>query len=525
MKQSLRITILFIVGSILSAANADDLMQIYKQALHSDPIFAQAESTWRSQKMTLPIAEAGYLPQVSIAGNVARNYQDINPNFSAALINNQISAGTDNYSWQYGYTLTATQPIFNFVVWNQIRGASANVKAATATYLSAQQSLMQRTATAYFNVLQAYDDLRYTVANKRAVWQQFMTAREQFRVGLIAITDEYDARSRYDQVVALQIAAQNNLNIQLENLRAITGRAYVSLRGLRKHLPLISPQPANIDQWVNVATQQNYGLIAQNYTVIAAMDTIKQQAAGGYPTLGLQGGVGELHAVDNPPTTSQDTANLGLALTYNPIQGGLVIASTKKARYDYVTASGLLEQIHRSVVNQTRSSFLSVLSNSSQIKADKQSIISARNALDARETGLKVGTRTMVDVLNALTALYQAQKQLAIDQYAYINNLIALKYAAGTLSAADLVEVNHWLDKPIVFPAQTSVAIMPTENDNAKIKSDDNNIGSKTTVQTTQAPSSEQIETPPPPPPTATPPAEPQLTPPESTMLPKPEST
>lgn len=482
MKRYLSVFGVFVASVSSFSATADNLMQVYTQAVQSDPVFAQAESTWHSQQMSLPIARAGYLPQVSLAANGARNYQQMTPNFGAGggqigggsgSSSSAMGGGFNGYSWQYGYSLNATQQIYNFAAWEQIKGAKASVKAATANYLAAQQSLMQRTATAYFNVLQAYDELRYTIANKRAVWQQFVTAREQFRVGLIAITDEYDARSRYDQVVAQQIAAQNNLNIKLENLRAITGHDYSSLAGLGKHLPMIAPQPANIDTWVQVADNQNYAIKAQNYTVIAAMDNIKQQAGAGYPTLGIQGGVGETHIVDNAPNIGQTSGNLGLNLAYNPIQGGGVIAATKKARYDYVTASAKLDQIHRDVVNQARSSFLSVLSNSSQIKADKQSIISAKNALSATEAGLKVGTRTMVDVLDALKTLYQSQKQFAVDQYAYINNLIALKAAAGTLSVVDLQKVNAWLGRSVVFPSQDSVGILPTQDDHAKIKTAD----------------------------------------------------
>lgn len=457
------------------SAYADDLIQVYQQALDADPIFAQAQSTWKSQKMNLPIAEAGYLPQVTVNANATRDYTNTIPNFSANLPTTVAGSGGagGGYTWQYGYSISLDQPIFNFVAWASIKNADATVKAATASYLAAQQSLIQRTATAYFNVLQAYERVRYTVANKRAVWQQFLMSREQFRVGLIAITDEYDARSRYDQVVANQIAAQNNLNIQLENLRAITGRGYMSLKGLGKQLPLFRPQPDNMDQWVSVATKQNYDLKAQNYNVIAAMQTIKQQAAGGYPELDLQGGFADAHSVDTPPDTAQDSANVGLALTYKPIQGGLVIASTEQARYNYVTASGKLEQTHRSVINQTRSSFLSVLSLISKVQADKQNIISASNALDATKAGLHVGTRTMVDVLNDLTSLYLAQQQYANDQYDYINNLISLKAAAGTLSVEDLKQINAWLDKSIRFPEQLSVAKMPTQDGNKEIKTDD----------------------------------------------------
>lgn len=451
---------------------ADDLMQIYQQALRSDPIFAQAKSTWESEKMDLPIARAGYLPQLSATGDADRVYD----------YGKIGSVGAGTRSWKYGYSLTLTQPIFNFSAWSSIKNASASVKAATATYLAAQQSLMQRVATAYFNVLQAYDQLRYTVANKRAVWEQYVTAREQFKVGLIAVTDEYDARSSYDQVVAKQIAAQNNLNIQLENLRAITGREYGALNGLGK-LPMLRPKPDNIDQWVNVATQQNYGLKAQNYTVLAAMETIKQKAGGGLPVLNAEGTYTDTRERGIAAPTIDQTATVGLGLTYNPIQGGAVIASTKQARYDYVTASGKLEQVHRDVVNQSRSNFLSVLSGISRVKADKQSILSARNSLESTQAGFHVGTRTMADVLNALSTLYQAQQQYANDQYDYINNLIALKVAAGTLSVDDLTEINSWLGKAIRFPEQTSVGQVPTENNARDLKVKINNESMNNSVR------------------------------------------
>lgn len=447
-------------GFVLSSAYADNLIQVYNQALMKDPVFAQAQSTWEAQKMNVPIAEAGYLPQISISADSTRDYNHVSPN---------ITSYSGSYSWQYGYTLTATQAIFNFATWAQIENASAAVKAATATYLAAQQSLMQRTVAAYFAVLQAYDILRYTVANKRAVWQQYVSSEEQFRVGLIAITDEYDARSRFDQVVAQQIIAQNNLNTDLEKLRQLTGRSYRALNGIGK-LPMITPQPSNINTWVKIADKQNYSIQAQNYTVQAAMETIKQQAAAGYPSLGLQGVVSEAHQNENSPSTATDNQSLGLLLSYSPIQGGGVDAATKQAQYNYVTAAGLLEQTHRQVVEQARSSFLSVLSNISQIRADKQTIVSAQNALTATEAGLKVGTRTMVDVLSALTTLYQAQKLLANDQYTYINNLVALKLAAGTLSLSDIQAINAWLGKSIIFPDQvTSAATMPTEDDHGAI--------------------------------------------------------
>ena len=91
----------------------------------------------------------------------------------------------------------------------------------------------------------------------------------------------------------------------------------------------------------------------------------------------------------------------------------------------------------------------------SSIQADKQTIISAQNALKATQAGYLVGTRTMADVLQYVTTLYSAKNTYMQDQYAYINNIIQLKLQAGTLSMNDLVQINTWLKKQEVLPLPT----------------------------------------------------------------------
>src|SRR3990167_3267457 len=100
MKRYWQVIIVLATGFAFLSANADNLIQVYNRALIKDPIFEQAQSTWESQKMNIPIAEAGYLPQISIGANSTRDYTQVNPN-------NTVFGGS--YSWQYGYTLTATK--------------------------------------------------------------------------------------------------------------------------------------------------------------------------------------------------------------------------------------------------------------------------------------------------------------------------------------------------------------------------------------------------------------------------------
>ena len=445
-----------LIGCCLSPMlHAETFLQVYSQALQSDPAFLKAEANWRAQKLNLPITRAGYLPQLAVAGNAVRSYT-----FYAPASLSEVS----DYNWNYGYSITLTQPIFDLAAWHAIKGASASVKSATATYLAAQQQLMQRTAQAYFEVLKAYETLIYTNDNKEAVWKQYLTAKRKYEAGLIAVMDMYDARSRYDFVIAQEISAKNTLSDKLENLHALTGHYYKTLNGFSIKIPLVQPNPRSVDAWTKASEAQNYSIQEQRFNVIAAMDNIKQQVEAGYPTLDLSTGFVEARAVDNQnDSTNTDAVNLGLNLTYKPIQGGLVYTSTEQARYYYAAAAAELELVHRQVVIQARNSYVGVMAMMNRVNTDRARIVSANKALVATEAGLKVGARTMLDLLNDLTTLYQAQQQLADDRYTYLTNVINLKAAAGTLKMADIMQINHWLQKKIALPSTSFVDVKASE--------------------------------------------------------------
>ncbi|ABS77187.1 TolC family outer membrane protein [Coxiella burnetii] len=444
---------------------AEDLVQVYCQALASDPTFQKAHADWLSARQNLPIAMSGtgtpgsgLFPYVDITAGLDRTFQRIEAG----------SSSVSGYFNQHNYQVTVTQPIFNYATWKAISSASFSVKAATATYIEAAQDLIFRTAKAYFDVLDAYDQLQFTLAQKESFYHQLVTAQEKFKVGLIAITGVYDAQASYDQAIAQEIQDRNNLDNQLENLRAITGQEYRSLASLKKSIPLVIPHPRNIDAWTAVAERQSFAIQSALYTMLAQRETVKETAAQRYPTLTGTFSYGAQQrgfppSLSGPPTTGEfldtttTTATAGLNLNFPVFQGGFVTHSTRQEEYNYLSASDQLNFTHRDVVRQTRQAYLGVDSGISKIRADRQAIISAQNKLEATQAGYVVGTRTMVDVLDAVTSLYQAQQQWATDRYSYIINIITLKQQAGTLCPHDLAQINTWLGKAVRFDVEKPV--------------------------------------------------------------------
>src|SRR3990167_828134 len=437
-----------------SAAYATNLMDVYRVALKADPTFQKAEADWLSARMNLPLARtgngtagSGLFPNLSASTFIEENYQRVSATGESAK-NNAASRG---------YQLTVTQPIFNWATWQSISEAGYVVKAATATYLAAAQNLMQRVAFAYLEVLRANDQLQLTLAAEAQYLNQLVISEAKYKVGVIPITGVYDAQASYDAAVSQEISARVTLQNNLENLRAITGVYYPTLAGLTPQISLKAPEPAHIEEWVALSNIHNYNIQAALNTMLAAKKKINVAAAGWYPYVNMQAGYGSATALQLVTSTDSNTnvlttsGSVGVSLNFPVFRGGYDQVNTKQTRYNYLSASDALEFQYLAVNNATRQSFWGVSAGIIQIKANAQSILAARNQLEATEAGYLVGTRTMLDVLNTVTDLTTSQLSYANSRYNYLEYVIALEQNAGTLSPRNLEWLNGFLGKPIVF--------------------------------------------------------------------------
>lgn len=441
MKKKLIVSLLLLLSPLASLA--ENLIQVYQEALSCDPIFKAAQEQYLATRENVPIARSALLPNVGFTASTERQYlaeTTVTPILG-------VDANSNFYNSQNAYLLSVSQPLFNWSSWYALRNADATVKSAEASYYYAQQDLILRVAQAYFNVLQAVDNLRYTEAQKKAVGEQLQQTKEEYNVGLIAITGVNEAQANYDSILANEIAAKVEIATAMEALRVLTTRAYPTLMGLNHELPLVNPDPADISRWVACAEQQNYNLQAAIYSAEAARENIQVQAGNNYPVVNAVGGYSYLSNSNSFAFSliRQKELTGGVSVSLPIYQGGLVTAKTRQASYLYQQAISNMELTHRSVIAQARDSYLNVYSGISKVKADQQAIISAESALASTKAGYSVGTRTILDVLNTQTNLYQAQLTYTQDRYAYLINTINLKEAAGTLSVRDLVQINSWL--------------------------------------------------------------------------------
>lgn len=450
----------------LPCAHAMDLWQVWQLARTNDPAFRQAQSTVKAAQEDKPAAWAQLFPSINLtASRTWTNSDSSGLRFFGGTQSIPLESTSNDRQDQWGAQLS--QPIFNWQLIKAVGGADISVAQAEAQYRATVQGLILTVAQAYFGVLQAKDNLDADLANQLALEKQFQEVTQQYKVGLVAITGVKQAQAGYDQAKAQVIASRQSLAQAQEALRAIIGRVPSALSAPKANLPLNPPKPDSATAWVHRGLQDNPNLVASRLGFKLAQNQVSQTQAGYLPQINLllshtrQSLLGNSSyssptgAFQSPDQSSGSTNEIALDFSWNIFSGGATRAATRKAEFQADAASAASATEHRTVVQDVRNAFLGVLSGIAQVQATRQSVVAAHVALQATQAGLKVGTQTVLDVLNARNTYLTAEKSFYSARYSYLLATLQLEQAAGSLTPGALKALNGLLSKAIL-PAQSA---------------------------------------------------------------------
>ncbi|QFT56636.1 TolC family outer membrane protein [Microbulbifer sp. THAF38] len=457
-------------------AQADTLWDIYMQALDNDPQLAADRAAYHAGVEAKNQLRAPLLPQVNAQIRAARVHENNQfasaepvdeeefPDVDLDLIDFlQRDSGTFN---ERTYNASLSQAIFDAPAWFGYQQGKKLTKLATAEYSANQQDMMIRVATAYFDVLRAYDVLEAAVSEEKALAKQLEQTQQRFEVGLTAITDVYDSQAAYDSSVARRLTAQDNLLSNFDALSVLTGGNHDEVAPLVESFQVAPPVPADRADWVDFALANNFTLKAARLNAEAARYNARSAASEHLPTLTgslsynkfTSNGEQRSKFIFDPPfeeqnrsttfSRDQDFRDSAAAITLNiPIYtGGLLSANRREARNLSFQAQDLRNLTERNTIQTTRTLHRAVVTDVSRVSARQQAVVSAKSALEATQAGYEVGTRNIVDVLLAQRTLFQAETDYANALYDYILNTLNLKQVSGLLSPKDLQELDAMLN-------------------------------------------------------------------------------
>ncbi|WP_406017807.1 TolC family outer membrane protein [Succinivibrio sp.] len=425
------------------SANAQDLMDIYKEALQKDTQLNQAKANADAAHAGISQATAALLPQIDVVGSLTKTRTNYVDAYGARGSNKVASAGA-----------TLSQAIWRHSSWVNRSIAEKTATLNDLAYADAQQNLVLRVSTAYFNVLNAAETLKYQQANNQALKRQLDEAEKRLNVGLIAETDKLEAQAAYDLSTAQVISAENSLINSYEQIRILTGNTVTANQLAELDISKFDTPKVNetLKMLIKRAEDNNIALQQAVVSRDIAKDNITLARTGHEPTLDFNANIktGYTDYTNEVPAAGWVDNNswsksVGLTLNIPIYHGGETSAAVDKATANYVAQSEALENAHRSLLSNVNNSFNDVNAAISKVKAYKNSVASAKSALDATMAGYDVGTRTMTDVLDATQNLYNAMQQSAQARYDYILSRLNLLYTQGDLKVEHINQINSSL--------------------------------------------------------------------------------
>jgi outer membrane protein len=423
------------VGALLigGVAEADTLREAFVRTYNSNPTITAQRAQLRGLDEAASVARAGLRPQVSATVGVN---QDVLATGRAGTGRN-LTGGID-----------VSYPLFNGGrVRNQIRGADVRVEAGRANLRAAEGDIFVEVVSAYMDVIRDRSIVTLNENQTRVLETNLQASRDRFEVGDLTRTDVAQSEARLSLARSNLALAQGRLRGSEENYRRVIG----TLPNDLQPPPDLPPLPSTPEQAVDIALSNNPDLVsiyaqarAAGFDVSVArserLPTINAVSTGRY--INALGTANEQQGLpDNSPTqlpNSTTTAGVGVQARIPLYQGGLVGARVRQAQ---ALQSQLLEQgvaVERSVVANVRAAFASYRASLDAIRSNEIAVSANSLALEGVRAEQSVGTRNVLDVLNAEQELLNSQVALVTARR---DNYVAgfqLLNAMGQAEAQDL---------------------------------------------------------------------------------------
>ncbi|WIX33772.1 TolC family outer membrane protein [Salinicola sp. JS01] len=439
---------LLLAASFAPSVQAADLLTITQDALANSSSLNASRATFRSTEAGQDVSRGTLLPQISATGSLYRSDSLETQHAAGASAGAGAGAGGSTSGQDYNGSslgVNVTQVLFDASNWYQYQQSKKQVGQQALQLEIDQQQLLYDVSSAYFEILRAKEVLDAREAQSKAIGRQLEQAKEQFNVGLVAITDVNEAKAAYDSARAQLISARSDLQVSFEALERLTGKQYDSIDGLADDLPIASPKPATRDDWVNLAMTSSPSIRYAEAGVDVAKSSVDIARAGHLPTLNAYADYAYSDNDIDALRGHNENVEVGVQANLPIYSGGSTSASVRQNTYSLESTQYDFEDQRRYTTQQVRSLFTQVVNDVESVDAQREAIVSSRSALEATRAGYEVGTRNIVDVLNAEQSLYESISNYADARYTYVTDLLQLRQQAGVLSLDVIRGTNQWL--------------------------------------------------------------------------------
>lgn len=415
-----------LVGFFTAPASAQAIEDALAKAYLNNPTLLSTRAGLRSTDESVPQALSDWRPTVEVTGSIG-----------ATVVDSSTSTETDRRQSRRPKDLgvSLTQPLFRGGrTLAATSGAENDIRAARARLLETEQNILLQAATAYLNVYRDQAVLRLNQNNEEVLQRQLEATRDRFEVGEITRTDVHQAEARLARSKADRIQSAGDLETSRANYLNIVGEpAPVTLT-----LPeRVSDLPDSAEEAVRIAVVNNPGVIAAEFDRRASMDNVDEVWGELLPEVDVTASsTRELQT--STENSLRTTHEVTLNLTIPIYQQGSVYSRLRQARQDAAESTLLIDTERRDAAEAGTQAYESHVTARAQVDAFQTQIEASIVALEGVQREAAVGSRTVLDILDAEQELLDSRVSHVRSERDELVAAYELMSALGRLTAKDL---------------------------------------------------------------------------------------
>lgn len=342
------------------------------------------------------------------------------------------------------YGVAVSQPLYSGGRTSAGTSRAKNlIFAERARLHSVEQAVLLQSATVYMDVLRDTAVVELNIKSEQVLQRELNATQDRYRVGELTLTDVAQAKARFAGAVAGRIKAQGDLEAARADYVRVIGKAPESLR----NPPPTGGLPASLQQTLERAQADNPDLAAARHQEQASLDEIRLAKGNMMPTVSLEGNVS--HSEESSVSDSEtDSASVIAQLSIPLYQGGGASARVRRAKQSASQRRILVDESERAVRAQATAAWQSLAVARARVSQFQSQVDANRTALEGTREQARVGSRILLDVLNAEQELLDAQVSLVVARRDSFVAGLQLLVSVGRLTARDL-------DLPVDFYDET----------------------------------------------------------------------
>ena len=441
MKRTLVLTSLFLLSPLSSAL---DLVEAYERAKNADPNWQANLYQYQADQLDVGVARGYLLPTVTVSGNVTRKNKELNKSRnSGAFAGSNLMSSTSTTKQA---VITARQPIFRVDAWQGYKQVKTSVQLSEVNLKLQRQQHLLNVSDAYFNVLRQQSLTATNAQEEKALLEQLNTINAKLSEGLVAKSDVSEANAQYQNARANRIATGVQLILAQEQLAQLIGPYQEKLAVLRDDFQYQKPIPNVLNEWVDLAQNQNLDIQQARLQLQYANDQRRVEQAAIYPQIDAVATYG--YNAQSPKTMISSDGQfdqVGVEMNWNVFTGGRTKTNIEKSKKIVQKSDAQLDAAVRKANTDVKKSYLQVETDQATLQARKAAMESSALVSKASKAQYDEGLKNMVDVLLAQRNAFSTKQEFVNAQYDYVMNVLKLKASVGQLNEDEIRQMNAWL--------------------------------------------------------------------------------